>query len=137
MTILDDFKDDLNLFLDLALSQGCDLLEKEGYFYPYALALEQDGGIMRSPQFVEDLTPEQIGEELKQQLSLDLERKKYLAVAIGLSVKVQKNESEAYEKAINIWLRSQDGKTYDIFLPYTQEEDRFIWKKVFSQSLND
>ena len=128
-------KDELNFFLDVALSQGCDLLEKSGFFYPYALAMEANGSIVRSPEFKEKIAPEQVAEEIKTQLSHSLKQENYFAVALGLDVKAKKNNSSQYVKAINIWIKSKDGQNFDIFLPYTKKQNQYIWQKIFYQKI--
>ena len=47
-------QEDLNGILDVALSMGCDGLEKEGLFYPYAVTLEPSGSFQRSGELTDE-----------------------------------------------------------------------------------
>jgi hypothetical protein len=114
-------QDDLNSILDVSLSMGCDLLEKDGFFQPFAVTLEADGELQRSGELSEEekkQDPEKNIAQIEATLSAGCRQGLHRAAAIGMDVKVQRFANEGYVKAIEVKIEHQDGLCFDCFLPY-------------------
>ena len=129
-------QEDLNLILDHSFSWGCDMLEKDGYFYPFALTLEHNGSIQRSGDLSEeekDKDPEELIKQMHATLAAGCRQKMHKAVAVGTDVKVQRFQSEGYVKAIEVSIEHEDGSAFDCYLPYQKNENgSFQYGTVFS-----
>lgn len=131
---------DLNLILDHAFSWGCDKLESEGYFHPYALTLEHDGSIQRSGDLNDEdksKDPEELLKQYHATLAAGCRQKMHKAVAVGTDVKVQRFKSEGYVKAIEVSIEHEDGNAFECFLPYSKNADGSIqYGSVFSNPID-
>ena len=132
-------QEELNLLLDHSLSWGCDELEKNGFFYPYALTLQPDGDLQRSGELSEEekgKDPEELLNQMHAMLAAGCRQKLHKAVAVGADVKVQRFKSEGFVKAIEVMIEHEDGSAFDCFLPYRKKEDGSIeYGQVFSSAL--
>ncbi len=131
---------DLNLLLDHSLSWGCDELEKNGFFHPYAITLQPDGELQRSGELTDEeknKDPEELLEQIHAMLAAGCRQKLHKAVAVGVDVKVQRFKSEGFVKAIEVMIEHEDGNAFDCFLPYRKKENGSIeYGQVFSSALS-
>ncbi|MEN9361258.1 MAG: hypothetical protein RL095_2793 [Verrucomicrobiota bacterium] len=113
--------EDLNILLDVALSKGCDELEKQGFVHPFAISLGRDGEIQVSGEFkAAELSgdPEHFLAELHATLALSCAAGKYRGTAVGCQVKVVRFKNEGAVTAIEVLIEHQDGTAVDCFLPF-------------------
>jgi len=133
-------QEDLNLILDHSLSWACDMLEKEGFFFPFAFTLQQDGSLQRSGDLTDEekgKSPEDLANQMHAMLAAGCRQKLHKAVSVGLDVKVQRFESEGYVKAIEVMIEHEDGSAFDCFLPYRKKENgRVEYGTLFSTPLD-
>ena len=116
----------MNAILDVALTYGCDLLERDNKFFPYAVTLEKDGQVNRSESIDVDSSdedPEEIFDQMKQTLKRDVLEGQFIGYGVGLDVKVKRFESEGFVKAINVFIYHQDGTAFECYLPYSKRPD--------------
>lgn len=129
-------QEDLNLILDHCLSWGCDILEKDGYFHPFAFTLQPDGSLQRSGDLTEEekgKDPEELLKQIHAMLTSGCRQKLHKAVAVGSDVKVQRFKNEGFVKAIEVMIEHEDGSAFDCFLPYRKAQNGSIeYGAVFS-----
>lgn len=129
-------QEELNLLLDHALSWGCDTLEAQGFFHPYAITLENDGSLQRSGELTDEeksKDPEELLKQIHATLAAGCRQKLHRAVAVGVDVKVQRFKSEGFVKAIEVSIEHIDGNAFECFLPYNKNEDGSIqYGAIFS-----
>ena len=127
---------DLNLLLDHAFSWGCDTLESQGYFHPYAITLQEDDSLQRSGELTDEekaKDPEELLKQIHATLAAGCRQNMHKAVAVGVDVKVQRFKSEGYVKAIEVTIEHVDGNSFECFLPYKKNEDGSVqYGAVFS-----
>lgn len=127
---------DLNLLLDHSLSRACDELEKNGFFYPFAITLQPDGELQRSGELTEEeknKDPEELLKQMHAMLAAGCRQKLHKAVAVGVDVKVQRFKSEGFVKAVEVMIEHEDGGAFDCFLPYRKKENSTIeYGQIFS-----
>jgi hypothetical protein len=132
--------EDLNHILDHALSMGCDLLEKGGYFHPFSFALSHDGELMRSGELTDEEKGKDTDEILKQihnTLASGCRQKMHKAVVVVSDVKVKRFASEGYVRAIEAMIEHEDGSGHDCFLPYNKNTDGVVqYGTLFSSSFD-
>ena len=118
--------EDLNILLDIALSKGCDELEKQGFVHPFAISLEQSGEVQVSGEFKStELSgdPEKFIAEIHDTLALSCAAGKYRGTAVGCQVKVVRFKNEGAVTAIEVLIEHQDGTAVDCFLPFKIGKD--------------
>lgn len=133
-------QEELNLILDHALSWGCDTLEADGFFHPYAITLENDGSLQRSGALSDEekaKDPEELLKQIQATLASGCRQKLHKAVAVGSDVKVQRFQSEGFVKAIEVSIEHIDGNAFECFLPYSKNEDGSIkYGAIFSNPID-
>ncbi len=132
-------QEELNLILDHCLSWGCEQLEKDGFFYPFAFTLQPDGSLQRSGDLTDEeknLDPEKLISQIHAMLASGCRQKLHKAAAIGLDVKVKRFIKEGFVKAIEVQLEHEDGTAVDIFLPYKKNGSRIEYGAIFSNALD-
>ena len=130
--------EDLNSLLDVALSYGCDTLESEDYFHPFAITLQADGSVQRSGDLTDEeksMNPEDLIKQISATLASGARQKLHKGTALGMDVKVKRFESEGFVKAIEVIIEHEDGYGFDCFLPYRKEAGKYIYGSVFSTSI--
>ena len=131
---------DLNLLLDHAFSWGCDTLEADGFFHPYAITLESDGSLQRSGKLTDEekaKDPEELIKQIHATLASGCRQKLHKAVAVGVDVKVQRFKSEGFVKAIEVSIEHEDGNAFECFLPYQKNQDGSVqYGEVFSNPVD-
>ena len=113
-----DPRDELNELLNDAVEVAAELLEKDGEFEPFALALRQDGEILHlsSEEQGDDLQPEQIVESLRS--TLREARDAYRAVAVVADVTLEDDDSQAVSAAIHVAMEHAAGEPVTCYVPY-------------------
>ena len=129
----------LNVLLDVALSMGCDMLERNGVFFPYAVSLEKDGNVQRSSEIdvesCED-TPQDLFHDYQLRLKRNVIEGLFTGCSIGLDVKVERFASEGFVKAINVYIYHESGHEFECYLPYKINDDKSVdFGNVFAQQL--
>ena len=127
----------MNAILDVALTYGCDLLQRDNKFFPYAATLEKDGSVQRSESIDVDSSdedPEKIFEQMCQTLKRDVMEGLYLGYGVGLDVKVKRSPTEDYTKAVHVYIYHQDGTAFECYLPYSKAVDgNYAFGQVWGQ----
>ncbi len=132
-------REELNLILDLCLSWGCEQLEKDGFFHPFAFTLQPDGSLQRSGELTEDeklQDPEKIIAQIQAMLSSGCRQNLYKAAAIVIDVKVKRFVKEGFVKAVEVQLEHEDGTAVDVFLPYRKNGNRIEYGAIFSSAMD-
>lgn len=130
--------EDLNSLLDVALSLGCDALEKEDFCYPFAITLQHDGSVQRSGELTDEeksMDPEKLIEQITATLAAGARQKLHKGTALGMDVKVKRFESEGFVKALEVVIEHEEGFGFDCFLPYKKENGKYIYGSIFSNSV--
>ena len=129
-------QEDLNEILDVALSMGCDGLEKEGFFYPYAVTLEYSGDFQRGGELSDEdkaRDPEELLQQMHATLAAGCRQKMHKAVAIGVDVKVKHPQEGSYVKAVEVSIEHEDGTAVTCYLPYQKiAEGNIQYGNIFS-----
>jgi len=133
-------QEDLNELLDVALSMGCDGLEKEGYFYPYAVTLEPNGDFQRGGDLSDEdkaRDPEELLKQIHATLEAGCRQKLHRATAVGVDVKVRHPQEGSYVKAVEVSIEHEDGIAVSCYLPYQKIADGKIqYGSIFSTAVD-
>ena len=123
----------LNDITDLAFSVACDSLEKKGYFFPIAFSMDNSNELQYTEEFEDDKnSPESIVLEMILEFKKKVKEKKLQICAIISNVKIDKSKDlgDSFIKAISLEIFSIEN-TFQLFLPYKVEDDKYIWGNVF------
>jgi hypothetical protein len=111
-------RDEMNDLLNGAVEVAAEMLEQEGEFEPFALALRNDGEIMHlSPEEDgEELEPEQVVESLRK--TLREARDTYRAVAVVADVTLEDETDQAMTAAIQVSMEHTVDEPVNCYVPY-------------------
>lgn len=114
-----DPREELNDLLNGAVEVAAEMLEQEGEFEPFALALRNDGEILHlSPDDdgQEDREPEQVVESLRN--TLRDAREGYRAVAVVADVTLEDENDQAMSAAIQVAMEHTSEEPVNCYVPY-------------------
>ena len=129
----------LNQILDHSLSMACDLLEKEGCFYPFSFVMDPQGEMMRSGELTEEekaSDPEKLISQIEAMLSSGCRQGLYKAVAVVTDVKVERFKSEGFVRSVEVRIEHEDGSGFDCYLPYRRSEGKVQYGSLFHTSFD-
>ena len=111
-------KEELDTLLNGAIEVAAELLEEDGEFEPFALALRNDGEILHlAPEDDdEEREPEQVVESLRH--TLRDARADYRAVALVADVTLEDEDSQPMTAAIQISLEHTANDPVNCYVPY-------------------
>lgn len=111
-------KDEMDDLLNNAVEVAAEMLEQEGEFEPFALALRKDGEMMHlSPEEDgEELEPEQVVESLRN--TLRDARDIYRAVAVVADVTLEDESEQAMTAAIQVSMEHSIEEPVNCYVPY-------------------
>ena len=127
----------LNPILDHSLSMACDQLEKDGYFFPFSFAMDQQGELMRSGELSEEEKkgdPEAVIKQMHAMLASGCRQKIHKAVAVITDVKVERFKSEGFVRAVEVRIEHEDGSGFDCYLPYRNTSGKIQYGSMFHTS---
>ncbi|UJR85340.1 hypothetical protein [Sandaracinus amylolyticus] len=114
-----DAREELNDLLNGAVEVAAEMLEQEGEFEPFALALRKDGEIMHlSPdeEGEDEREPEQVVESLRK--TLRESREDYRAVAVVADVTLEDENDQAMTAAIHVAMEHAAEEPVNCYVPY-------------------
>ncbi|AKF11245.1 hypothetical protein [Sandaracinus amylolyticus] len=114
-----DAREELNDLLNGAVEVAAEMLEQEGEFEPFALALRKDGEIMHlSPdeEGEDEREPEQVVESLRK--TLRESREDYRAVAVVADVTLEDENDQAMTAAIQVAMEHAAEEPVNCYVPY-------------------
>lgn len=114
-----DPREELNDLLNDAVGVAAEMLEQEGEFEPFALALRKDGEVMHlSPEDDgdEEREPEQVVESLRN--TLRDARDGYRAVAVVADVTLEDENDQAMTAAIQVAMEHEGEEPVNCYVPY-------------------
>ena len=111
-------REEMNDLLNGAVEVAAEMLEQEGEFEPFALALRNDGEVMHlSPEEDdEELEPEQVVESLRKTLRESSET--YRAVAVVADVTLEDENDQAMTAAIQVSMEHTIEEPVNCYVPY-------------------
>jgi hypothetical protein len=111
-------REELNDLLNGAIEVAAEMLEQEGEFEPFALAMRQDGEILHlSPEDGdEELEAEQVVESLRK--TLREAASSYRAVAVVADVTLEDENDEAMTAAIQVSMEHTIEEPVNCYVPY-------------------
>lgn len=111
-------REEMNDLLNGAVEVAAEMLEQEGEFEPFALALRKDGEVMHlSPeQDDEELEAEQVVESLRKTLREASEN--YRAVAVVADVTLEDENDQAMSAAIQVSMEHTGEEPVNCYVPY-------------------
>jgi len=111
-------RDEMNDLLNAAVEVASELLESNGEFDPFALALQGDGKVihLEAENVDEDAEAETLVENLRQTLRERLPELR--AIAVVADVTVEDEEAEAMSAAVSIQMEHINSDPIDCFVPY-------------------
>ena len=114
-------REELNELLNGALEVASELLEKDGEFEPFALALRNDGEILHLSN--EDGDGETPPEDAVEALRAELReaRADYRAVAIVADVTLEDDDSQAVSSAVHVSMEHAVEAPVTCYVPYEFE----------------
>jgi hypothetical protein len=111
-------RDEMNDLLNAAVEVASELLESNGEFDPFALALQGDGKVihLEAENVEEEAEAETLVENLRQTLRERLPELR--AIAVVADVTVEDEEAEAMTAAVSIQMEHINSDPIDCFVPY-------------------
>ena len=111
-------RDEMNDLLNAAVEVATELLESNGEFDPFALALQGDGKVihLEAENIEEEAEAETLVENLRQTLRERLPELR--AIAVVADVTVEDEEAEAMTAAVSIQMEHINSDPIDCFVPY-------------------
>ncbi|HEX2642961.1 MAG TPA: hypothetical protein VHU81_08200 [Thermoanaerobaculia bacterium] len=117
-------QDDWNRLIRAAGDAAIELVEAQGEFLPFAVALNAGGELSRIELELSDDHLQPI-EQLRGVLHKEAARGRYRGVAVAEDVQILDPESEALTKAIRVDIEHRDLEPLSWFLTYRQHRGRY------------
>lgn len=121
-----DPREELNELLNGAVEVAAEMLEEDGEFEPFALALRNDGEILHlSPEDTEeetDLEPEAVVESLRK--TLRDARENYRAIAVVADVTLEDEQDQPMAAAIHVAMEHTAEEPVSCYVPYELNEGK-------------
>lgn len=114
-----DPREELNELLNDAVGVATEMLEEDGEFEPFALALKNDGQVMHlSPEGEQpdELEPEAVVESLRN--TLREARTDYRAIAVVADVTLEDENDEPMTAAIHVAMEHAAEEPVSCYVPY-------------------
>jgi len=116
-------REELNELLNGAVEVAAEMLEEDGEFEPFALALRNDGQVLHlSPEAAEDpedeteLEPEAVVESLRN--TLRSSRAEYRAIAVVADVTLEDEQDQPMTAAIHVAMEHTAEEPVSCYVPY-------------------
>jgi len=128
-------REEMDSILDDGLQAAIHLLEKNGEFYPFAVAVDAAGGLRHVEGYTGDEHPlsDDLISFLHDALAQQAAQGEYRATGIVSNVTLTDRVTSAKGDAISVAIEHRDAEPVTCFLPYRLSDGQFIGEEVVAE----